>query len=85
MSFGWIKLELGMKVTYKINAEEEKEFKRVFNSTLSAELWVAKYGHRVMSGDFRNCIFSDKEFQNWLHEVYRLLHGNSIEDRDRSF
>lgn len=61
---------------YHITPKEEVGFKKAFDTSITPDLWVARYGHRVLSGDLRNCTFPDKDFERWIHEVYELLHSN---------
>ena len=63
-----------------LTVEEENEIKKIFDFSLEPKLWVAKFGHTVYCGDFRNSIFPDKEFQKWIYEVYDLLHSGKAKE-----
>jgi hypothetical protein len=63
-----------------LSIEEEIEIKKIFNSSVEPKLWVAKFGHTIYCGDFRNSIFPDKEFQKWIYEVFDLLHAGKTEE-----
>lgn len=64
-----------------LNLEMEQDIKRLFEDTsLSPREWVARYGHTIWCGDFREYIYIDKEFEKWIYEVYDILLNEELEN-----
>lgn len=59
--------------------EEETNFIHHYNhQNYTPELWAAKFGHRILCGDLRRYIFENKDFEQWVHELYRILHTGNL-------
>ncbi len=60
---------------------QEQEIKDLFGDiSLSPKEWVARNGHTIWCGDFRQSIFIDKGFEKWIYEVYDILLNEELEN-----
>lgn len=62
----------------RLTISQEYDIKQHYDSTIEPKYWVARYGHMIWCGDFRQTSFSDKEFEKWIYEVYDLLHNGKL-------
>ena len=63
-----------------LTEEEEKCVISAYSSPFSPRVWVARNGHRIFCGDYRQYEFKDKEFEKWIHEVYEILHTEDLNE-----
>jgi hypothetical protein len=65
-----------------LTLEGEQEIKDTFfeDNSLSPREWVARYGHTIWCGDFREYIYIDKKFEKWVYEVYEILYKEDLKD-----
>lgn len=66
-----------MKIPFDL--ENESYFISLHDLNLSPKEWAARNGHQILCGDMRRHTFEDKKFEKWIHEVYRILHTEDIE------
>ena len=74
------KINLSSREKEILSIEREREIKKIFDHSIEPKLWVARFGHTIWCGDFRNSIFPDKVFQQWIYQVFELLHAGKIEE-----
>ena len=59
---------------------QEQEIKDLFEDiSLSPREWVARYGHTIWCGDFREYVYTDKNFERWIYEVYDILFNENLD------
>jgi len=63
-----------------MSKEQEKADKQHFHHhEYTPELWAAKFAHLILCGDFRNHVYEDKDFEKWIHELFRILHTEDVQ------
>ena len=71
-------MERQLKIIPEERELKDKEYFK--HRDYSPELWAAKFGHLILCGDYRLHIYKDKEFEKWVHELFRILHSEDIQE-----
>jgi len=58
---------------------EEERWKKSFDLKMSPREWIARFGHNIMCGDLRMYIYTDTEFEKWIHVAFEALTNEGLE------
>lgn len=72
--------------TKELSPTEENRWKtEVFDMNMNPREWIARYGHNILVGDLRIYKYSDKDFENWIHQAFTALINEGLEKLWKEF
>ncbi len=64
----------------ELSPTEETHLKNnFFDITMNPREWMARFGHKILLGDFRMFQIQDKIFETWINEAFEALHTEGLE------